>query len=154
MQNQMTKDKLTCLGILTFISLIYGAFSFSNALPNPIQPDPTYQTGIISILSSQLKSSLTYTVSYNWAMSTSSLNASLGVVGIDLQTQYPRHGFRMMIMSLNKSALIMYVAVKYDKSPLNILKISYLVSYNPYFDIGYWESVFSNEKSIQVALIS
>jgi hypothetical protein len=71
------------LMMVFLVGLLLRAGEGSTALPTPYQPDSTYQTGIVVVVTSQLKNTLTYTISYNWAMSTSSLNASLGIVGID-----------------------------------------------------------------------
>ena len=55
----------------------------ATSYPTPIQPDPTFQTGIVTVLSSSLTGSNTYTVSYNFIMATSSLNASIGIYSLD-----------------------------------------------------------------------
>jgi hypothetical protein len=89
------------------IGLLTRVFLGAVVLPTAMQPDSTYQTGIVTVISSTLGSSLTYTLNYNWGMSTSSLNASLGVVGMNLRTANAMHGFRMRVISLNQSALIM-----------------------------------------------
>lgn len=93
--------------LLVSIALISRFCLGAVVLPTAIQPDSTYQTGIVTVLSSALGGSLTYTLNYNWGMSTSSLNASLGVVGMNLRTANSRHGFRMRVISLNQSALVM-----------------------------------------------
>jgi hypothetical protein len=89
------------------IGLLTRVFLGAVVLHTAMQPDSTYQTGIVTVISSTLGSSLTYTLNYNWGMSTSSLNASLGVVGMNLRTANAMHGFRMRVISLNQSALIM-----------------------------------------------
>lgn len=122
------------------------------SLPTAIQPDLTYQTGIVTIISSPLSSTATYPLNYNWAMSTDSLNVSLGVVGINFATSTQTHGFYMKVMSLNRSALSLFVDVNHHGNPLRYLRVSYIVSCNPYFDIGYVEYSFSTADFIQVML--
>lgn len=92
---------------ITIVPLVLGATS----VPTPIQPDPTYQTGISTVLSSKLSWSNTYTISYNSIMSTSSLNASFGIYGIDYDQRNKKHGFRTSIASLDSSSMQIYVKV-------------------------------------------
>ena len=89
------------------------------------------------MLSGTLSGQNTYTVNYNFAMSTSSLNASLGIFGIDYRQNKKRHGFRMNIVSLNSSAMQVFLRVNNNQDPLYTLKISFLVSYSPLIDIHY-----------------
>lgn len=93
--------------IIITVALLLTCSLCAVVTPTPIQPDPTYQTGLVTVISSELKNFLLYTVNYNWAMSTSSLNASLGIVGMNLRTASTKYGFRMKVISLNQSALVM-----------------------------------------------
>ena len=127
--------------------LLYGPISLLLLLAHPIfaaystpigiQPDPTYQTGIASIITSSLTSSSTYTITFNFMMATSSLNASLGIYSIDYNQRNRKHGFKMLITSVTSSTMEVYVEVVSNNEPINILRVSYLVSYSPFLDINY-----------------
>jgi hypothetical protein len=112
------------------------------SLPIAIQPDPTYQTGIVTVLSSSLGWSNTYTLTFGSMMATSSLNASIGIYGIDYNQRNRKHGFRTSITSVNSTSLRLYVQVNNNNEPLNMLTVSYLVSYSPFLDINYAQFTF------------
>jgi hypothetical protein len=73
---------LYILPLFIFFAIVPLGLS-ATSYPTPIQPDPTFQTGIVTVLSSSLTGSNTYTVSYNFMMATSSLNASIGIYSLD-----------------------------------------------------------------------
>jgi hypothetical protein len=124
---------------LLFLCLLFalGQLVVGWSYPTPSQPDPTYQTGIVTLLSSALSGSGTYMAGYNFVMSTPSLNASLGIFGIDYSQRQNKFGFRMSIASLTSSSLNVYVRAFDSSDPIKVLKISYLVSYSPYLEINY-----------------
>jgi hypothetical protein len=108
-----------------------------------IQPDPTYQTGVQTIITSSMGGSGVYTISYNWAMSTNSLNASLGIVGTSFVTKDTKHGWQQFVISLSDSALMVRVDVYNSNDAIKYLKVCYLVSYSLFLDIGYANYTFS-----------
>ena len=116
--------------LLLALALLTTRTHNATAYPTPIQPDPTYQTGQSTIINTGLTASSTYTINYNWAMATTSLNATLGVVGMSFNFNDSSHGWQQSLISLNKSALIMQVTVVNKYDPINYMKISYLVSYS------------------------
>jgi len=131
---------LSGLFLLVFlISVANGSTSY----PTPIQPDPTYQTGISNIITASFSSSSLFTVTYNWAMSTASLNGSLAIAGMSYQFDNNQNGWQQYIISLNASALIMNVSVSSNSNPITNMRISYLVSSSQFLDINYVSLTFS-----------
>ena len=118
--------------------------SLSWSYPTPIQPDLTYQTGIVTLYTGSLTGSGVYTLNYNFAMTTSSLNGSLGIVGLDYRQNNKRHGFRMNIASMNNSAMQVYLEANYNREPIYLMKVSYLASYSPYLDVNYISYSYCN----------
>ena len=69
------QSKTPTILLLLLAMLFQGIIAAS--YPTPVQPDLTYQTGVVTLFSGTLKWSGTYILNYNFAMTTSSLNLSL-----------------------------------------------------------------------------
>lgn len=80
----MISSRSTFLSLFLLLFLLQLTFT-ATTFPTPVVPDLTYQTGISNIITSTLSNSNTYPVTYNWAMSTASLNASLAIAGMDYE---------------------------------------------------------------------
>ena len=79
------------------------------SLPTAIQPDLTFKTGIFTVFSSFLAWSNTYTVTFGTTMATPSLNASIGIFGINYNQRSKKHGFKTSIVSVTSSDMQLYV---------------------------------------------
>ena len=136
------------IGRQKVLLLLLFFFAFQSVLaatttPLGIQPDPTYQTGLQTIISANTGSGGIYTISYNWPMATNSLNASLGIAGTTFATKDNRHGWQQFVTSLSSTALIVQVNVYNNNDGISYLKVCYLVSYSVFLDIGYVNYTFS-----------
>lgn len=70
-------------------------------------------------------------------MTTASLNATLGIYGIQYYTIGTAFGWKMYVASLTSSTLVVQLAVAFSASPIYYLKLCYLVSAKPELDIAY-----------------
>jgi len=87
--------KLNMLFILLLLQYIQIGFGLSR--PLAVQPDSTYQTGVQIIFSTTFISltDVAFSVPYTTVMSTSSVNASLAIMGIQYQLINNQFGWKM-----------------------------------------------------------
>jgi hypothetical protein len=113
--------------------------------PIALQPDTTYQTGTQIILSSNFAftAEQVFNIPYVSVMTTSSLNASLAIYGVDYYMVSGVFGWKLYVASLTSSNLIIHLSVFSATSPLYYLKLCYIISSNPDIDINYVEYTFS-----------
>ena len=126
--------------LLFFFCTLFQAGSTPFAYPTR----PDILEGQSIIINASLTSSNTYIVSYNWAMATDSLIASLGVTGINFKFNGKTPGLQQALISLNISALILQVIVNNQNDPISYMKITYLVPYSVFLDIEYTSFNFGN----------
>ena len=91
---------------LLFLAILPSAILLSR--PVALQPDTTYQTGTQTILSSNFTSTTNqvFAIPYVSIMTTSSLNASLGIYGVKYYMINQAFGWRLFVSSLTSSDLI------------------------------------------------
>jgi hypothetical protein len=118
---------------ISLLLLIYSIqLAYSLSRPIAIQPDPTYQTGVQILFNSNFNSLTTvaFGVPFNTAMPTSSLNASLGIMGTKYYMISNVFGWKMSVGSVSINSLSIDIKVISTASYLFYMKISYLVSCN------------------------
>jgi hypothetical protein len=114
--------------------------------------DPSYTTGTSVLVTSNWgnTSPTNFLVNYQTTMSTSSLNATLGVMGVNYYIKGTQWGWRLSIASLTQSSLNVLVNVKNYNNPIYYLKICYFVTDNTLLDINWITYSFSKSGDIQV----
>jgi hypothetical protein len=124
---------------IIILALLHAAVSLS--YPIALQPDTTYQTGTQVIVSSSFTSTseTVFSIPYINVMTTASLNATLGIYGINYYTVGTVFGWKLFVASLTSSSVIVHLAVFAAASPIYYLKLCYLISAKPELDIAYVE---------------
>lgn len=130
------------------ILILLQFFSCGYCLSRPIavQPDPSYQTGVQIIVSANFASTTFVAIGVPFAtgMSTSSLNASLAIMGTKYYMNSDQFGWKMSIGSVTASSLSVHLQITSSLSTLFYMKISFLVSSNSQLDMSFHEFPFSN----------
>lgn len=119
--------------------------------PTAIVPDPTYQTGVTTLITSNFSntSPFNFQINYFAAMSTSSVNATLGIMGVKYYMQGNQFGWRMNTLSVNETAIVIQFYVKKNSNPIFYLRICYMISYNPFLELSWISYTFSKIDIIQ-----
>jgi hypothetical protein len=130
------------LAIILFVSLLQ---SVTPSYPLALQPDTTYQTGTQIVITSNFASTTEqiFSIPYVSVMTTSSLNATLGIYGINYYLNGTTFGWKLYIASLTSSNLNIHLAVFSTLSPIYYLKLCYLISSRPDLDINYVEYTYN-----------
>lgn len=126
-----------------------------NSTPIATQPDPTYLTGMATLITSNMGSTspVLYTLTYPWTMSTASLNGTLGIVGVNYYISGYQFGWNLGIVSLTALTMVVQVKVYHNYNPLFYLNICYMVTYNSYLDTNYVSYSFSKYFKTKVLVI-
>ncbi len=143
--------RLTNKSPLQLFLLISGPIFLASALSMPTAiTDPTYTTGTSTIISSNWGTTTPTSFSFNYqtTMSTSSLNGTLGVIGIDSYIRPSQWGWRMSILSLSQTSLTLNLNVKNSYSPILYLQICYLVTSNTLLELNWVAYSFCNNCAI------
>jgi len=137
------KKTFTFIQIICLIATIIPA-AYTASKPFAIQPDPTYLTGTKTLFTTNMgsTSNVIYSVTYPWILSTSSLNATLSIMGVNFYLKGNQFGWRMSIISLTTSSMAFQVSVNNNNNPLFYLRIGYLVSWNSYLDLNFVSYTF------------
>lgn len=125
--------------LIIFLALLPPAVFLS--FPFARQPDTTYQTGTQIVITSTFNSitETVFSIPYTKVMTTTSLNATLGLYGINYYTVGTAFGWKLYVASLTSSNVIVHLAVFATTSPIYYLKLCYLISAKPELDIAYVE---------------
>lgn len=139
------KSKFTILATLLILSLFPTASSYSRPIAR--QPDSTYQTGVQTILSTAFTSTaeVAYSIPYTSVMTTSSLNASLGIYGVSYQMISGSFGWKHYVSSITTSTLSVHAAVFSAASSIYYLKLCYIITSNTNIDMNYVEYTFDGK---------
>ena len=131
--------------LLFLIILLLHPYCTPLSWPVALQPDATYQTGVLTVISTNFSSTAAqaFNMSYTNIMSTSSLNASIGIYGIDFYMVKQVFGWSLGISTLSTTNFMLYIYVNSALSRVSSLKICYIVSNNPYIDMNYVRYTFS-----------
>ena len=78
---------LTPIRILLIAAILLPLALAATSLPTPIQPDPTFQTGISTVLSSALTNSGTYTITFTFSMGSANADVCTGIYSMDYNQQ-------------------------------------------------------------------
>lgn len=137
------KSNLSFL-LLSIISLLTPII-FTYSRPVALQPDSTYQTGVQVIFSSSYTSTTenAYSIPYTSIMTTTSLNASLGIYGMNFQMINGVFGWKLYVASVTPSSLNIQIAVFSSSSAISYLKLCYIISSNTDIDMNYVEYSFN-----------
>lgn len=114
--------------------------SFGESLSKPTAVlDPSYTTGTTVLVTSNWgnTSPSNFLVNYQTTMSTSSLNATLGIMGVNYYIKGTQWGWRMSIASITASSLNVLLNVKNYNNPIYYLRICYFVTYSSLLDISW-----------------
>lgn len=137
---------------LILVSSLLLAIAHSLSKPIALQPDTTYQTGVQTIITTNFTSTaeVVYNIPYTSVMTTSSLNASLGIYGLNYYMINKVFGWKYFVSSLTNVDIIIHLSVYTANSPLYYLKLCYIISSNPDIDMSYVEYTFNrNNLNIQ-----
>jgi hypothetical protein len=98
--------------------------------PIALQPDTTYQTGTQIIITSAYTntSEQVFSIPYVSVMTTSSLNASLGIYGVNYYMISTTFGWKLFVASITSSNINVHLSVASAASSIYYLKLSFLVS--------------------------
>jgi hypothetical protein len=131
--------------IVIVIVCLFPQATHNWSMPIGITPDPTYTTGTFRMVNSNWGSTSpsNFLVNFQTTMSTSSLNASLGVMGINYYIKGKDWGWRMTIPSVSTSSMNVLLNVKNGNNPIYFLRICYFVTSNPFLDSNYVSYTFS-----------
>jgi hypothetical protein len=131
---------ITLLLTLSFIVPTVRTLSFPIAVP-----DPTYTTGTAQLITASYSSTTntSFPVTFATTMSTPSLNASLGIMGINYDIRSSRWGWRITIASVLQSSLSVLISVSDSSNPIYSLRICYFVTYNTLIDVQEITNTFS-----------
>lgn len=138
--------------LLPFLILFfYYPYCTPLSWPVALQPDVTYQTGIITVVSTNFSSTSVqaFNLSYANNMLTSSLDAAIGIYGIDFYMNKQVFGWSLSISTLSATNFMLHAYVSSALSRISSLKICYIVSNNPYIDMNYVRYTFSNMQFIK-----
>jgi hypothetical protein len=138
--------------IVTLLVCFFPRATYNYSMPIGITPDPTYTTGTFRLVNANWgnTSPSNFLVNYQTTMSTSSLNASLGVMGINYYIKGSTWGWRMTVASLTASSMNVLLNVKDNNNPIYYLRICYFVTYNTLLDVSWVSYSFSISHLIQV----
>lgn len=78
-------------------------------------------------------------------MTTPSVNATLGIYGINFYMTSQTFGWNMRVSSVSTTTLTIQLYVYSSPNYLNYLKLCYLVSSNPYIDVNFVEYNFNRK---------
>lgn len=110
-------------------------------LSNPIalQPDRTYQTGTYVIITSNFSNTAqqTFSIPYTSVMTTTSLNATLGIYGVNYYMIGGVFGWKLFVASVTASDISVHLSVFSSSSSIYYLKLCYLISSKTEIDINY-----------------
>ena len=84
-------------------------------------------------------------------MTTSSLNATIGIMGIHYSLRDAQMGWTLHVVSLTDSGMTLRLAVHNNNNPIYFLTVCYLVSQSPLLDINFIEYTFSMSDPTQMA---
>lgn len=142
MMNQLCRQSLL---IVVLVVCLFPQATYNWSMPIGIVPDPTYTTGTFRLVNSNWgsTSASNFLVSFQTTMSTSSLNASLGVMGINYYIKGSAWGWRMTIPSVTASSMNVLLSVKDSNNPIYYLRICYFVTSNTLLDVNYVSYSFS-----------
>ena len=105
------KKELNIIVILIFFQWLQ--FGYCLSRPIAVQPDLTYQTGVQIIVSTNYNSltDLAIGVPYATVMSTSSVNASLAIMGTRYYLNNDQFGWKMSIGSVTTTSLSIHLSI-------------------------------------------
>jgi hypothetical protein len=100
--------------------------------------DPTYTTGTSVLVSANWSntSPTSFTASFQTTMSTSSLNATLGIMGVSYYLKGSSWGWQMSVVSVLQTSLSILLNVVDSSNPIYYLKICFFVTYNTLLDVN------------------
>lgn len=132
------KSNLSLL-LPTTIILLLIPHVFLYSRPVALQPDTTYQTGVQIVISSSYANTTSnaYSIPYTSVMSTTSLNASLGIYGLNFYMINGAFGWKMYVASVSTSNINIQIAVYSAASSIYYLKVCYIISSNTDIDMNY-----------------
>jgi hypothetical protein len=115
-----------------------------------VTPDPSYTTGTTQLVNANWGSTspTNFLVNYQTTMSTTSLNASLGIMGINYYIKAGQWGWRLSIVSVAQSSLNLFLNVKSNNNPIYYLRICYFVTSNTLLDVNWATLSFSRNLNL------
>jgi hypothetical protein len=107
--------------------------------PTALQPDTTYQTGISIVISSYYANTTyqVFAIPYVSVMTTSSLNASLGIYGVDHLMISTSFGWNLLVASVTTSNVIIHLSVVSATNYISYLKLCYMINSNTNIDMNF-----------------
>lgn len=140
MSNTLRSYALLCLVFIL-------PFTHCASYPIALQPDTSYQTGVQIIFTTAFSSTTNqfFFIPYTSIMTTPSVNATLGIYGINFYMTSQTFGWNMRVSSVSTTTLTIQLYVYSSPNYLNYLKLCYLVSSNPYIDVNFVEYNFNRK---------